>query len=73
MGSFYKEMSIMEALNKHPGARAIFIKYGFGCLECMGAAIESVESGARMHGVNPDLLITELNELLVEEKDRNIT
>ena len=72
MSSFDKKMSIIEALNKYPGARAVFIKYGLGCLACMGAMVESIESGARMHGVDPDLLIAELNGLLTEEKDGNI-
>jgi hybrid cluster-associated redox disulfide protein len=71
MSSFEKKMSIMEALKKHPGARDVFVKYGLGCLACMGAVAESVESGARMHGVNPDLLIADLNGLLAEGKDKN--
>jgi len=71
MSSFDKKMSILEAFKKHPGARDVFVKYGLGCLACMGAVSESVESGARMHGVNPDLLIADLNGLLVEGKDKN--
>lgn len=71
MSSFDKKMSIMEALKKHPGAMDIFVKYGLGCLACMGAVAESVESGARMHGANPDLLITDLNGLLDEGKDED--
>ena len=41
---FNKEMSIMEALQKHPKARDIFKKHGMGCLSCMGAVQESVEA-----------------------------
>lgn len=71
MSPFDKKMSIIEALKKHPRARDVFIKYGLGCLACMGAMVESVESGARMHGIDPDLLVADLNGLLAEGKDRN--
>lgn len=68
---FYKEMSLMEALQRHPKARDIFKRHGMGCLSCMGAVQESVEAGANMHGINVDLLVNELNDLL-ESKDTGL-
>ena len=60
---FDKNMSIMDALQIHPKARDIFKKHGMACLSCMGAIQESIEAGARMHGIDLDLLLTELESL----------
>lgn len=61
---FNRDMLISEALRLHPQARAIFAAHGMGCIGCMGSEAESIENGARMHGVNVDALISELNGLL---------
>lgn len=63
MLEFTKEMLISEALKLHPKAVEIFFKYNLGCVGCMVAAGESVEAGAKAHGVNPDDLINDLNTL----------
>jgi len=60
---FTKEMSILEALESHPQARAVFESHGMTCCLCMGATSESVEAGAIMHQVNPDAVVDELNRL----------
>lgn len=59
-----KEMSIMDALQMHPETRDVFKNHGMGCLGCMGAADESIEAGARMHGIDLEALLKELNGLL---------
>ncbi len=61
---FNKDMSIGEALQAHPKAIEVFNKYHMGCFSCMGATAESVESGALMHGIDLDALMTDLNTLL---------
>ncbi|MBO8126768.1 MAG: DUF1858 domain-containing protein [Firmicutes bacterium] len=61
-------MKIFEVLQKHSAAREVLAKYGMGCLGCMGATMESLESGAKMHGINLDALLADLNRLL-EEKE----
>lgn len=63
---FSKEMSIMEALQVHPRSREVFKKHGMACLTCMGAMQESIQVGANMHGIDIELLIKELNDLLRE-------
>lgn len=52
-----KNTRIIDVLEKYPGSYAIFRKFGMGCTECMGASMETLENGARMHGVD-------INELL---------
>ncbi|HHW14209.1 MAG TPA: DUF1858 domain-containing protein [Firmicutes bacterium] len=63
-----KDTTIIEALQMHPKAREVFVRHGLGCIGCMGAAMESIENGARMHGVDPEAVVRELNKLLETEK-----
>ena len=60
---FSREMSILDALEQHPSARAVFESHGMACCLCIGASLETVEAGAVMHQVDPDLVVTELNDL----------
>jgi len=59
-----KDMSIMEVLRAYPQVRPVFIRHGMGCLECMGAIAETIASGARMHGLNLEELLRDLNEAI---------
>ena len=63
-----KDTTIIEALQAHPKAREVFVRHGMGCIGCMGAAMESIENGARMHGVNPDSVVKDLEKLFEEQK-----
>jgi len=63
MDRFTKQMSILEALESHPDAREVFARWGMGCSLCIGAQLESIESGAIMHAVDPDAIVAELNGL----------
>ena len=63
MTIFTKDMSLMEALQADPRAREVFAALGMGCIGCMGVSIESIEDGARMHGIDPETVVGELNRL----------
>ncbi|GAB4246395.1 MAG: hypothetical protein Kow00122_03470 [Thermoleophilia bacterium] len=63
MTTFTKDMSILEALQADPRAREIFANHGLGCIGCMGAMMESIEDGARMHGIDPTAIVRDLNKL----------
>jgi len=65
---FTKEMSILEALQADPRARDVFNAHGLGCLGCMGLSQESIEEGARMHGIDPDVIVADLNRLACLEE-----
>ncbi|MGE5598392.1 MAG: DUF1858 domain-containing protein [Bacteroidota bacterium] len=43
---------ILAILEEYPETRAVFIELGMGCPECLGAGMETVETGARMHGLD---------------------
>ncbi len=66
MPVFSKEMSILEALESHPRARDVFEAHGMTCCLCIGAMSESIEAGAIMHQVDPDVVVEELNALVGE-------
>lgn len=63
MAAFAKDMSILEALEAHPGSRRVFEHHGMACCLCIGADLETIEAGAIMHDVDPDLIVAELNRL----------
>jgi hybrid cluster-associated redox disulfide protein len=63
MTTFTKDMSILEALQADPRAREVFAIHGLACIGCMGAMMESIEDGARMHGIDPVALLRDLNRL----------
>ncbi|MFH1220095.1 MAG: DUF1858 domain-containing protein [Candidatus Eisenbacteria bacterium] len=62
-----KDTIIEEVLKTHPEAIRVFMKYNLGCIACMGATTESIEMGARMHGIDPEPIVKELNELFGEK------
>lgn len=57
-------MRIIEVINSHSEARVILAQHGLGgCMMCMGAASESLEDGAKEHGINLQALLEDLNNL----------
>ncbi len=47
-----KDMSFAEALGKNHKAGEIIFKYGLHCIGCHVAAFETIEQGARSHGMS---------------------
>ena len=66
MAKVTKEMGIMEIVQAHPEAVAVFQKYGMGCIGCAAAHFENLEAGAKVHGINPDEMVAEINSLIEE-------
>ena len=42
--TYTKDMSIFEALERDPEARAVFESHGMACCLCIGAQSESIEA-----------------------------
>ena len=59
-----KEMGILEIVQKYPQSLEVFAKYGLGCIGCAAARFENLEAGAKVHGVDPDEMVKEINALL---------
>lgn len=71
MTTFTKDMSLMEALQADPRARDVFASHGMGCVGCMGVSTESIEDGAKMHGLDPEAVVLELNHLAALSKEES--
>jgi len=63
-GKITKEMSIIEIVQNYPQSLEVFAKYGLGCIGCAAARFENLEAGAKVHGVDPDKMVEEINALL---------
>jgi hybrid cluster-associated redox disulfide protein len=55
------DMKIADVLKNYPSSKKVFEKHLPACIKCGGASAESIQRGARMHGVDPDMLIEELS------------
>ncbi|MDO8689173.1 MAG: DUF1858 domain-containing protein [Dehalococcoidia bacterium] len=61
MAAITKEMTISQTVALYPGLMQVLEEYGMGCSYCMGSMDETIEGGARMHGVDLDVLLEALN------------
>jgi hybrid cluster-associated redox disulfide protein len=64
-----KDIGIRELVEKHPESIAVLMKHGFHCLGCIAAQFETLEQGAKAHGIDPDKLVKELNEAKKGKKE----
>ncbi len=66
-----KDSNIGELLTKYPRAAIAMMKHGFHCVGCHVAHFETLEQGARAHGMDNEKLDEMLNDIkkAVEEKD----
>ena len=56
-----EDMKIADVLKKYPSSRKVFERHIPQCPKCGGAAAESIGRGARQHGIDPEMLVAELN------------
>ncbi len=63
-GKVTKEMSIIEIVQNYPQSLEVFAKYGLGCIGCAAARFENLEAGAKVHGVDPEQMVAEINALI---------
>ena len=63
-----KHMLILDILEKNPSLAEVLTEdYGFHCVGCMAASMESLEQGALVHGMDEDQIdkmVEELNKKL---------
>ena len=67
-----KDMLLAEVVEKYPKlAEVLTEKYGFHCIGCFAAEMETLEQGALVHGMTKkeiDKLLVALNGLLEGKK-----
>ncbi len=66
MAKVTKEMGIIEIVQNYPEALEVFQKYGLGCIGCAAARFENLEAGAKVHGVDPEKMVEEINAIIGE-------
>ena len=66
MSKITKEMGIIDVIQSYPETIEVFQKYGFGCIGCAAARFENLEAGAKVHGIDPDKMVEDLNAAIVE-------
>lgn len=62
-----EDMTIMEVLKLDREVASIFMSFGLHCLGCPGATMESIGDAGRVHGINVDNLIEELNKFFASK------
>lgn len=63
-----KDMSIIDIVQQYPQSLSVFAKYGLGCIGCAAARFENLEAGAKVHGIDPDVMVDEINALINENE-----
>lgn len=57
-----KDSNLGEIAQKHPETVEVFMKYGLHCIGCMAAQYETLEQGAKAHGIDVKKLVDDLNK-----------
>jgi len=71
--SVAKDMMIGELVEKHPESAEVMFGYGLHCIGCHVAGSESIEQGAKAHGMsNEDInkMVKEINEAINKPKEK---
>ncbi len=63
-----RETNILEAVQKYPVIAQVFQRYGLGCIGCMVASGETLGEGISAHGLNADIVVAEINDILKKDE-----
>jgi len=69
----HKKMTPTEVLERYPYLSEIFIKYNFHCVFCPMARQETIEEGAKVHGISIEKLLKELNQEIEKYEKKNLS
>lgn len=70
-GNISKEMSLGNLVKDFPETVPVMLKYGLHCVGCHVAAFETLEQGAKAHGMSGqviDKMIAEMNKAIEEKQ-----
>lgn len=51
-----KDMLLMDIINKYPEVTPILMGYGLHCIGCSFSSFDTLEAGARIHGMDDDII-----------------
>ena len=66
MSKISKDMGIIDVIQTYPETIEVFQKYGFGCIGCAAARFENLEAGAKVHGIDVNKMVEELNAAITQ-------
>ena len=64
MTEINKDMTIGDILDAERDTAPFFLEMGMHCLGCPASRGETVEQACMVHGVDPDVLVENINEFL---------
>lgn len=64
MARVNKSTMIGELLQIDQNVAPILLNIGMHCLGCPSSQMETIEQAAMVHGINPDMLVDEINNFL---------
>ena len=56
-----KDMKIDDILRQYPQTVSVFRRLGLDCIQCQLSQYESLENGAKIHGIDLQSLLADLN------------
>lgn len=62
--SISKDMTIGKLLEEYPQTATALAEVGMHCLGCPSAQHETIEQAARVHGMEPDVLLVKIKEAI---------
>ena len=67
MATVNKSTMIGELLQIDENVAPILLDIGMHCLGCPSSQRETIEQAARVHGIDPDMLVDEINNFLASQ------
>lgn len=62
------DMVIYEVVANYPETMEVFFDYGIHCVGCGMATQETIAQGIAGHGIDPELVLADLNWIIDQEK-----
>ena len=61
-----KDMLIGQLLALDPNLAAVLMRAGMHCIGCPSSQMESLEEAAMVHGIDADILVSQINDYLAQ-------
>ena len=71
-----KEIPINDLINNHPDVIPVLMGYGLHCVGCSFASHDTLETGAKMHGMNEEeveMMIKDVNTTIKAIEENGTT
>jgi hybrid cluster-associated redox disulfide protein len=65
-----KDMQIGDIVKKYPDTAMVMMSNGMHCIGCHVSAFESIEQGAKAHGISDDVInkmVSDMNKLIKKQ------